>query len=53
MHNNLGLAFARLGRMQEAADQFAAAVQHAPGFQAARENLARTQAELAHTVPRN
>jgi Flp pilus assembly protein TadD len=50
-HNNLGLALARLGRMPEAVAQFAAAVQLAPDYREARENLARAQAELSGAPP--
>ena len=50
-HNNLGLALARLGRLREAAQQFAEAVRLAPNYQEARDNLAREQEQLRAAPP--
>jgi Flp pilus assembly protein TadD len=39
-HNNLGIALASLGRMDEAVDQFKQALAIEPAFEDARRNLA-------------
>ena len=44
--NNLGLTLARLGRMQEAATQFATSLRIDPNNQEARDYLVHAQAEL-------
>jgi len=42
-HNNLGVALAQLGRISDAAVEFAAALRLDPSFEDARRNLARAQ----------
>jgi tetratricopeptide (TPR) repeat protein len=42
-HNEFGVALARLGRLNEAAREFEAALAIRPDFPAARENLTRAR----------